>query len=77
MHEEQLNKHHGIYMPMQSFLDDAHCVDGMIALFTDRIMSELKMKYRIAFFDERDLPLSLEDIYAKSGARFVFIHCSD
>ena len=73
MYEEQLNKHHVIYMPMQSFLSDAHSVDEMIELFTARIMSELKMKYRIAFFDERDLPLSLEDIYAKTGARFVFI----
>ena len=61
MYEEQLNKHHVIWLNMQSFLDDAHCVGEMIELFTDRIMSELKMKYRIAFFDERDLPMSLED----------------
>ncbi len=73
IYEEQLNKHHVICMHMQSFLSDIHSVDEMIELVTDRIMAELKMKYRIAFFDENDLSFSLEDIYAETGSRFVFI----
>lgn len=73
MYEEQLNKHHVIWLNMQSFLSDVHSVDEMIQILTFKIMNELKTKYRIAFFDENDLPFSLEDIYAETGSRFVFI----
>lgn len=73
IYEEQLNKHHVIWLNMQSFFSSVHSVDEMIQLLTVQIMNEFKTKYRIDFFDENNLSFSLEDIYAETGSRFVFI----
>ena len=70
---EHLNQHHVIHINMQSFLSNTHNIDKMIQLLTMRILNELKQEYSITFFDETNLSLSLEDIYAFTKNQFVFI----
>lgn len=45
----------------------------MIQLLTRRLVNELKHEYQIHFFDEENLSLCLDDIYAKNNGKFVFI----
>ena len=70
---EHLNKHHVIHINMQSFLSNTHNIDKMIQLLTIRILNEFKQEYSVTFFDETNLSLSLEDIYASSKNQFIFI----
>ena len=70
---EHLNKHHVIHINMQSFLSNTHNIDKMIQLLTIRILNEFKQEYLVTFFDETNLSLSLEDIYASSKNQFIFI----
>ena len=70
---EHLNQHHVIHINMQSFLSNTHNIDKMIQLLTMRILNELKQEYSISFFDETNLSLSLEDIYAFTKNQFIFI----
>lgn len=70
---EHLNQHHVIHINMQSFLSNTHNIDKMIQLLTVRILNELKQEYSITFFDETNLSLSLEDIYAFTKNQFIFI----
>ena len=70
---EHLNQHHVIHINIQSFLSNTHNIDKMIQLLTMRILNELKQEYSITFFDETNLSLSLEDIYAFTKNQFVFI----
>ena len=70
---EHLNQHHVIHINMQSFLSNTHNIDKMIQLLTIRILNELKQEYSITFFDETNLSLSLEDIYAFTKNQFIFI----
>ncbi len=68
-----LNKHHVVNINMQSFLSNTHNIDKMIQLLTVRILNELKQEYSVTFFDETNLSLSLEDIYAATENQFIFI----
>ena len=70
---EHLNQHHVIHINMQSFLSNTHNIDKMIQLLTIRILNELKQEYSVSFFDETNLSLSLEDIYASTKNQFIFI----
>ena len=70
---EHLNQHHVIHINMQSFLSNTHNIDKMTQLLTMRILNELKQEYSITFFDETNLSLSLEDIYAFTKNQFIFI----
>ena len=70
---KHLNKHHVIHINIQSFLSNTHNIDKMIQLLTARILNEFKQEYSITFFDETNLSLSLEDIYASTKNQFIFI----
>ena len=68
---KHLNQHHVIHINMQSFLSNTHDIDKMIQLLTIRILNEFKQAYSIIFFDETNLSLSLEDIYASTKNQFI------
>ena len=70
---EHLNQHYVIHINMQSFLSNTHNIDKMIQLLTMRILNEFKQEYSVTFFDETNLSLSLEDIYAFTKNQFIFI----
>ena len=70
---KNLNKHHVIHINMQSFLSNTHNINKMIQLLTMRIIHEFKQEYSVSFFDETNLSLSLEDVYASSRNQFIFI----
>ena len=68
-----LNQCNVIQLDIQSFLSKTQNVLSMIKLLTARLMIELKNSYCIDFFDETNLILSLEDIYAHTHESFIFI----
>ena len=71
---KHLNKHHVIYLNMQSFVSNQENIQEMIKFLTNQVILELKTEISdVQFQDETKLRLCLEDIYRYKGEKFVFI----
>ncbi|WP_233511917.1 AAA family ATPase [Absiella sp. AM54-8XD] len=73
-YKKHLNKHHVIYLNMQSFVSNQENIQEMIKFLTSQVILELKTEISdVQFQDETKLRLCLEDIYRYKGEKFVFI----
>ena len=73
-YRKHLNKHHVIYLNMQSFVSNQKNIQEMIKFLTNQVILELKTEISdVQFQDETKLRLCLEDIYRCKGEKFVFI----
>ncbi|MCD8104456.1 MAG: AAA family ATPase [Lachnospiraceae bacterium] len=72
--KKHLNQYPVIRLNMQNFLSKAKNMDDMIARIEKHLLFELTSEFSdVVFFDDTDLQQSLQDVFAKHAAPFVFI----
>ncbi|WP_296876223.1 AAA family ATPase [Thomasclavelia sp.] len=69
-----LNNHNVFHLNMQDFLSKTHNIEKMISLLAKLLFREIsKIFSDVDFIDSSDLIQIIEDIYAETGIRFIFI----
>lgn len=73
-YQKYLNKYNVILLNMQSFLSKTDSIEKMLELLTRLLVREIKMKYlKLDLFDEKNLSLTLDDVYMQTNQTFIFI----
>lgn len=71
--EENLNKYNVIHLNMQQFVSRTDNIDDMVGLIEKKVTRELKREFDNVEFYEEDMVSVLEEIYAQTGSKFVFV----
>ena len=72
--ETYLNQYDTIFLNMQEFLSQSQDMDDMLALIRKSVLWELLEKYpAYRYFDNTNLPRTMQDIYNKSKRPFIVI----
>ena len=73
-YKKYLNKFNVIHIDIQPFVDKYQNIDDMLGRITKEIMFDIKFEFpKVMFFDETDLPRSLNDVYNQTSEQFIFI----
>ncbi len=72
-YEKHLNKYNVIQLNMQRFLSRTNTIEKMVQMLSVKVVRELKREYNSVEYFEEDLVSVLEEIYAQTKEKFIFI----